>query len=110
MLESTVEKYLRELVEENPNCYCEKHVSPGRRGVPDRLVTWHFGRMDLVETKRPNKTAREEQLRDHRRRAKAGVPVYLIDTKEKAAQYVRQRKMGWPAAEYFSVPVPMVTR
>jgi hypothetical protein len=105
MLESAVEKYLKERVEAIPNCYCEKHVAPGRRGVPDRLVTWHFGQMDLVETKKPDAKAREEQIRDHRRRAKAGVPVYLLDTKLKVGEYVAWRRCGLSPAHLRSVPL-----
>jgi hypothetical protein len=92
MKETEVEKYLRISVEEAGGL-CEKHVSPGRRGVPDRLVTW-YGRMDLIETKAPGKKPRAEQKRDHERRAKLGIPVYVIDTKLKVNQYVTARRSG----------------
>ena len=61
---------------------CEKHVSPGRRGPPDRLITWPWGKMRLVETKRPGVTKlRIEQERDHKRRRARGVNVFVLNEK-----------------------------
>lgn len=105
MRESTVEGHLVEQCELH-GALCEKHVAPGRRGVPDRLVTLKWGMMDLVETKAPDKKARTEQVRDHEARAERGVPVYLIDTKHKVDIYVRWRVINgahYPAL--FSVPL-----
>lgn len=97
MREVKVEDHLKALVEAAGGI-CEKHVAPGRIGVPDRLVTWPFGVMDLVETKAPDKKARGTQLLDHKARAKRGVHVYLLDTKEKVESYVDARKGdGLPA-------------
>lgn len=97
MLESSVEKYLREQVEDAGGM-CEKHTAPGRRDVPDRLVSWprigKRGEMDVVETKQPGKKPRDGQLRDHKRRAALGIPTYLIDTKDKVDRYVRMRRDG----------------
>lgn len=112
MREKKVETYLVEQVEAAGGL-CEKHVSPGRRGVPDRLATWPValgwnydrGFVDLVETKRPGGEARDEQVRDHKRRAARGVPVYLIDTKAKVDEYVRHRIEGRPAPHLYSVPL-----
>jgi hypothetical protein len=104
--ESTVEDYLREQVERQSGL-CEKHVSPGQRGVPDRLVTWYWGEMDFVETKSPGKGAEDHQTRDHKRRAARRVPVYLIDTRDKVDEYIRARVVGRRAPEHlFSVPLP----
>lgn len=107
MKEDKVEEHLRKLVEEAGGI-CEKHTSPGRIGVPDRLVTWPWGEMDLVETKAPGKGARTTQITDHKERAKRGVPVYLLDTKRKVDEYVWTRCcMGHPLAKgLFSVPLP----
>jgi hypothetical protein len=101
--EGSVENYLREQV---AACFglCEKHVSPGLNKVPDDLVTW-FREMDLVETKAPGKGADDGQIRDHKRRARLGVPVYLLDTKEKVDMYVRLRSRGHPCRCLHSVPV-----
>jgi hypothetical protein len=98
MREVKVEDHLRELVEAAGGI-CEKHVAPGRIGVPDRLVTWPWGEMDLVETKAPGKGARTTQTTDHRERAKRGVPVYLLDTKAKVNTYVHVRCAQAPWSE-----------
>lgn len=88
MRESSIEKYLREQVEKNGGM-CEKFVSPGKRNVPDRLVTWPY-EMNLVETKATGKKPRPGQVRDHARRAKLGVIVHVLDTKAKVDRYVRR--------------------
>lgn len=85
--ETKVETYLDEQVVAHGGL-CEKHVSPGLAGVPDRLVTWHRGVMHLVETKAPDKKPNPLQARDHRRRAKHDVFVYVLDTFLKVDQYI----------------------
>lgn len=87
MKETVVETYLTQRIEEC-NGLCEKHVSPGLVGVPDRLVTWRDGRMFLVETKAPLGRVRPTQARDHRRRAKRGVKVLVIHTKERVDEFL----------------------
>lgn len=94
MKEISVEEYLVDQVENGCGGICEKHVSPGRVGAPDRLVTWPYGVMDLVETKAPDKTARRSQQRDHKRRAKRNIHVYLIDTRSKVNVYIEWRRVG----------------
>lgn len=66
----------------------EKHVSPGRRGPPDQLVTWPGGRIHLVELKAPKGRRSDAQIRDHARRAIYGVHVYVLYTKEMINEYV----------------------
>lgn len=109
--EQKVEDYLTEQVEAAGGL-CEKHVSPGRRGPPDRLVTWRpavgmlEGDMDLVETKAPGGKPRKEQLRDHQRRALRRVPVYLIDTKAKVDEYVTWRtRYGFSPTHLHSIEI-----
>ena len=102
--ETPIEDYLREQVAAHGGMV-EKHVSPGRRGVPDDLVTWPRGRMDLVECKAPGELPTDEQYRDHKRRAALRVPVYLLDTKARIDLYVRVRSAGYTAAELWSVPL-----
>lgn len=89
MRESSIEKYLNEQVEKNGGL-CEKHVSPGQHGVPDDLVTWPGGTMELVECKATGETPDKHQLRDHARRAKLGVKVFVIDSKDGVDHYVRR--------------------
>lgn len=61
---------------------CEKFTSPGRRAVPDRIVTLPGGRIIFVELKRPGGKPTELQLRDHARRRTLGCDVRVIDSKE----------------------------
>lgn len=89
MRESSIEEYLLEQVEANGGL-CEKHTSPGRRGVPDRLITWPGGVMELVETKAPDGTVKSHQERDHKRRRDRGVKVHVIYTKAAVDRYVRR--------------------
>jgi len=94
MLESKVERALVKCVEAVGGM-CEKHVSPGRIGVPDRLVTWPDGTMQLVETKRPDGDLRVPQRRDHIRRAKKMVVVRMVYTIEQARNYVEAEASHW---------------
>ena len=60
----------------------EKFTSPGRRNVPDRLVTLSEGRIVFVETKAPGAKPTENQKRDHQRRRAMGCEVLVIDSYE----------------------------
>lgn len=88
MREYSVEKYLRLSVERRGGT-CEKFVSPGRVGVPDRQVSDRPGRIDYIETKAPGKKPNPAQKRDHARRRARGFRVYVLDTKEKIDWYMR---------------------
>lgn len=79
--ETAIEVRLRKGVERMGGL-CEKFTSPGRRHVPDRLVTLPGGRMYLVECKRPGESPRAGQVRDHERRARLGVIVPVPSTPE----------------------------
>ena len=63
---------------------CEKFTSPGRRSVPDRLITMPGGRIIFVELKSPGKKPTEQQGRDHTKRRALGCDVRVIDTMEGA--------------------------
>lgn len=106
MKEQTVEDYLVKQVEARGG-FCPKTVWLGRRGCPDREVTWPWGEIDKVETKRPVGGRYEPgQERAHKEYAKRGVPVYLLNTKEKVDRYVRNRMMRIKPQDLFSVPLP----
>lgn len=62
----------------------EKFTSPGRRSVPDRLVTLPGGRIIFVECKRPGGKPTPKQQLDHDRRRALGCDVRVIDTIEQA--------------------------
>lgn len=78
MRESKIEQALTRRVKELGGM-CEKFVSPGRRGVPDRLVTLPGGVIVFVELKAPNKEPSQTQQRDHERRRALGCDVRVID-------------------------------
>lgn len=66
---------------------CEKFTSPGRRSVPDRLITMPGGQIIFVELKAPGKKPTELQKRDHARRRALGCDVRVIDTMESARAF-----------------------
>jgi len=61
---------------------CEKFTSPGRRAVPDRIVTLPGGRIIFVECKAPGKKPTVAQQLDHDRRRFLGCDVRVIDSLE----------------------------
>lgn len=65
----------------------EKFTSPGRRSVPDRLVTMPGGQIIFVELKAPGKKPTDAQQRDHDRRKLLGCDVRVIDTMEAARAF-----------------------
>ena len=83
MLEKFVEAALVKRVKELGGT-CEKFTSPGRRSVPDRIVTLPGGRIVFVEVKAPGKKPTELQDRDHARRMKLGCEVVIVSSIEDA--------------------------
>jgi len=81
MLEKEVEQYLVRRIKELGGM-AEKFTSPGRRSVPDRLVSLPGGRIVFVELKAPGKKPTPGQLKDHERRRVMGFTVLVLDSKE----------------------------
>ncbi len=96
MLESTIEKYFKASVRAHGGDSM-KFVSPGRRNVPDQLVTWPRRdiftamRTDFAEIKAPGKKPQPGQLREHARLRALGYRVVVIESKEAVDNYVRNR-------------------
>ena len=63
---------------------CEKFTSPGRRSVPDRIITLPNGKIVFVEVKNTGKKPTPLQLRDHARRRELGCDVRVIDNMDDA--------------------------
>lgn len=78
MLERDIEAYLVKCCKEI-GALCDKFVSPQRRSVPDRLITFS-GRVLFVELKATGKKPTEAQVRDHERRRAAGAEVVWLDS------------------------------
>lgn len=93
MLETSIEKYLVEQVEKHGGM-AEKFTSPGRRFVPDRIVTWPvpgtycYARIHFVELKTKGGVLSAGQLRDHARRRTMGSPVVVLWTKKQIDEYI----------------------
>lgn len=68
---------------------CIKFTSPSMRGVPDRLVLLPGGKILFLELKRPGETARPEQRKVHRRFKALGAGVFVVDSKEKLEEILR---------------------
>ena len=60
----------------------EKFTSPGKRSVPDQLVTLPDNRIIFVECKAPGKRPTRKQHADHARRRALGCDVRVIDSLE----------------------------
>lgn len=65
----------------------EKFTSPGRRSVPDRIVTMPGGKIIFVELKAPGKMPTKLQDRDHSRRRNMGCDVRVINSMEAARDF-----------------------
>lgn len=88
MRERDIERYLVKSVEELGG-ECRKVQWIGRRGAPDRLVMLPLGtrvgafsscRTIWVELKAPGKVAESHQEREHKRMARMGQVVLVIDS------------------------------
>ncbi|OKP02580.1 VRR-NUC domain-containing protein [Xenorhabdus eapokensis] len=78
--EDVIEKYLVNEVKKTGGI-AYKFISPGRRGVPDRIVVLPSGRVVFVECKAPDEKPRPEQLREHERLRALGHEVVVLDSK-----------------------------
>lgn len=76
--ESDIEKALRDTVREAGG-RAFKWVSPGNRGVPDRVVVMPGGKVAFIELKAPGKKPTKLQLLQHKRLTSMGCRVYVVD-------------------------------
>jgi len=89
--EKAVEKYLCEQIEKLGGL-CEKFVSPGRRSVPDRVITLEGGVIIFVELKKFPATPTRHQKRDHDRRRKLGCRVEVLSCTFQVDQFIEGLK------------------
>lgn len=97
MRESFIETYFKRQVKAAGGV-AEKFVSPGKRNVPDQIVTWVAPMLDFVELKATGETPNKGQLRDHARRRKRGYFVAVIDSKEGVDLYIQRRGLKCKAS------------
>lgn len=74
---------------------CEKFSSPGRRHVPDRIVTLPFGLLYFVECKRPGQKASPAQAADHKVRRELGFNVWVVSTFEEVDEVLRTMRFEY---------------
>jgi len=86
-LESSVEGDAIDYAEKQ-GWWVAKFVSPGRRGVPDRIFI-RDGRVLFIEFKRPGKTAEPQQKKRHREMREHGAEVHVIDNLADAYELLR---------------------
>jgi len=89
MQESSFEKRLRREVEKHGGLAL-KFVSPGKRGVPDRLVLKSGGHAIFVEMKAPGKPLEPLQRKRSEQLRILGFPVYKIDSIEDITMFIRE--------------------
>ncbi|OZI09212.1 nuclease [Siphonobacter sp. BAB-5385] len=88
MDEKQLEKKFREQVKKRGGLAL-KFVSPGFRGVPDRLVLT-LGKIHFVELKAPGKKPSPIQLVAHQIFARFGFPVWIVDSPESLNTFLDQ--------------------
>lgn len=101
--ESKIERLLVEGVEALGGT-CEKFVSPGKIGVPDRIISWPVGSpqardisggwtpaTEFAETKALGGKLESWQERDHARRRAMGFEVHVPWSEEQVEAYLRSR-------------------
>lgn len=89
MKESQLERKFRMSVE----CIgglAPKWVSPGNRGVPDRIVILPGGRTVFVELKSPGKPLQPLQRRWAKKLQALGHLVYKIDSEEDIERFMKE--------------------
>jgi hypothetical protein len=89
--ESPVETYLTERVEALGGT-CEKFVTPGKVGPPDRIISWKHGLtgiIDFAETKSKDGVLESWQERDHKRRRAMGFLVVVLWDEAGVDEYIR---------------------
>lgn len=88
--ESAIERYFLKKTRENRSD-AFKFVSPGRRGVPDRIVFRWDGGIEFVELKKPGEQLRPSQKVIKKLLEHYGQTVTVIDTKEGVDDFWKYR-------------------
>jgi hypothetical protein len=87
--ERDVERYFKAQLEKR-GALVFKFVSPGQAGVPDRVVLLPGGRVVFAEMKAPGEKPRPLQRAVFARMARAGHPVYIIDSREAVKKFMEE--------------------
>lgn len=87
--EREIERYFKAQLEKR-GALVFKFVSPGQAGVPDRVVLLPGGRVVFAEMKAPGEKPRPLQRAVFARMARAGHPVYIIDSREAVKKFMEE--------------------
>lgn len=89
MREANLEKKFR-LAVERVGGLAPKWVSPGSRGVPDRIVILPGGRVAFVELKAPGKQLQPLQRKWMKTLRSLGHQVYKIDSEDDIERFIKE--------------------
>lgn len=87
MLETTIESRLKKEVEKRGG-KAMKFVSPGLRGVPDRIILLPGARTIFVELKAPGEVREPLQVKRALELHELGYPVYCLDSHRAVDRFV----------------------
>ena len=87
--EREIERYFKAQFEKR-GALVFKFVSPGQAGVPDRVVLLPGGRVVFAEMTAPGEKPRPLQRAVFARMARAGHPVYIIDSREAVKKFMEE--------------------
>lgn len=85
--ESPVERYLLNQCRQH-SFICMKFTSPGRGGVPDRIIITPGGTV-FVEVKRPGEKPTRRQRETHARMRRRGALIWVVDDHASINQLVQ---------------------
>lgn len=91
MLEKSLEAQLR-IKAKNAGALALKFVSPGKAGVPDRIILVPGGKIFFVEMKRPGGKLRPLQQKVITDIRKLGFDVFVIDSKDGITDFIKTLK------------------
>ncbi|MCC2249096.1 VRR-NUC domain-containing protein [Virgibacillus sp. AGTR] len=89
MKESQLEKRLKDKIEQLGGL-CFKWVSPGRRGVPDRICILPRGRTLFVEMKAPDGKLSPLQEKRIQELEKRKHEVYVLESKQQVDNFIKE--------------------
>ena len=89
MLEKQIEKYLKRQVESRAGL-AVKFISPGRSGIPDRVVLASGSRLAFVELKAPGEKLRPIQQKRKEELESLGFMVRVIDSYARVDDFIKE--------------------
>jgi len=89
LIENDIENHLNKEVKKLGGMPA-KFVSPGLRGVPDRIVLLPGGQLVFIELKAPGEKPRKQQSYRIKQLNDLGFKTQVIDTYESVAEFIRQ--------------------